>query len=86
MAQTKLIVLNTVENHFEKNTIRCKKLATIISVRKNVARPFVKRKQVSTSAEILQQRLKSFSIRAVSYNFDESVIKCEMFFKNEQTI
>ena len=34
-----------VENHFENNTIRCQKLATIVSGRKNVARPFVRRKQ-----------------------------------------
>ena len=39
---------NTLNNY----TIRCKKLATIVSGRKYVARPFVRRKQVSTSAEI----------------------------------
>ena len=40
------------------NIIRCKKLATIVSGWKYVARPFVKRKQVKTSAEIYQQRTK----------------------------
>ena len=30
-----------VENNFEKTTIRCRKLATIVSGRKNVAQPFV---------------------------------------------
>ena len=36
----------------KNNTIRCEKLATIVSGRKNIARPFVRRKQVSTNAEI----------------------------------
>ena len=36
----------------KNNTIRCKKLATIVSGRKNLARPFVRRKHVSTSAEM----------------------------------
>ena len=44
-------VPSMVENHFENNTIKCKKLTTVVSGRKNVARPFVRRKQVSTSAE-----------------------------------
>ena len=35
-----------------KNNIRCKKLATVVSGRKNVARPFVRRKQISTSVEM----------------------------------
>ena len=42
----------------EKNTIICKKLAVIVLDRKNVTRLFVRRKQVSTSAEISQQRTK----------------------------
>ena len=32
--------------------MKCKKLATIVSGRKNVALPFIRRKQVNTSAEI----------------------------------
>ena len=36
----------------KKDTVRCKKLATIVSGRKYAARPFVRKKQVSTSAEI----------------------------------
>ena len=39
-------------NTLKNNTIRCKKLATIVSNRKSVARPFFRRKQVSTSAEM----------------------------------
>ena len=49
-----------VENPFENKSIRCKKLATIVSCRKHVARPFVRRKQVRTSAEMKQQRTKPF--------------------------
>ena len=48
----KLAFWSMVENHFENNTIRCEKLATIVSGQKNVVRPFVRRKQVSTSAEM----------------------------------
>ena len=33
-------------NTLKNNTIRCKKLATIVSSRKNVARPFVRLKQI----------------------------------------
>ena len=40
-------------NTLKSNTIRCEKLATIVSGRKNVERPFVRRKQVSTSTEML---------------------------------
>ena len=36
----------------KNNTIRCKKLATIVSGRKKVARPFVRQKQVNTGVEI----------------------------------
>ena len=36
----------------KNNFIRCKKLATIVSAQKNVAQPFFRKKQVSTSAEI----------------------------------
>ena len=39
-------------NTLKSKTIRCKKLPTIVSGRKKVARPFVRRKQVRTSAEI----------------------------------
>ena len=59
------------------NTIRCKKLATIVSGRKNVARSFVRRKQVSTSAEMLQQRTFTFTLqlhfgtRAYLFSLDE---------------
>ena len=42
-------------NALKNNTIKCKKLATIVSGKKNVARPFIRRKQVSTSAEMKQQ-------------------------------
>ena len=42
-----------IENHFENNTIRYTKLATSVSGRKNVARPFVRRQQVNTSAELV---------------------------------
>ena len=41
-----------VENHFENNIIRYKKLSTIVLGRKNLAWPFVRRKQVSMSAEM----------------------------------
>ena len=37
---------------YTNNTIKCKKLETIVSGRKNVARPFLRRKQVSTNAEM----------------------------------
>ena len=43
-------------NTLKNNTIRCKKFATIVSGRKNVARLFFRRKQVSTSAKMQQQR------------------------------
>ena len=41
-----------LNNTLGNNTIECKKLATIVSSRKNVARPFFRRKQLSTSAEM----------------------------------
>ena len=42
-----------LNNTLNNNTIRCKKLTkTIVSGRKYVARPFVRRKQVSTSAVV----------------------------------
>ena len=40
-----------VENHFENNTIRCKKLVTIVLGWKNVARSFLRQKQVSMSTK-----------------------------------
>ena len=51
----KLAFRSMIEYHFEKkNIIRCKKLATTVSSRKNVTRPFIRRKQqVSSSAEFL---------------------------------
>ena len=49
----KLAFWSMVENHFENNTIRCKKLTTIVSGRKNVPQPWVRQKQVSTSAEMI---------------------------------
>ena len=42
-----------LDNTLNNNTIRCKKLATIVLGRKYVTRPFVRRKQISTSAEML---------------------------------
>ena len=45
-------LLNTDNYMVENNTIRCKKLAIIVSDRKTVARPFVRRKQLSTNAEM----------------------------------
>ena len=45
-----------LNNTFGNNTIECKKLATIVSGRKNVARSFFRWKQLSTSAEMQQQR------------------------------
>ena len=44
-----------MNNTLGNNTIECKKVATIVSGRKNVARSFFRRKQLSTSAE-MQQR------------------------------
>ena len=41
-----------LNNTLNNSTIRCKKLATIVSGRKYVARPFVRRKQANMSAEI----------------------------------
>ena len=41
-----------LSNTLDNNTIRCKKLATIVSGQKCVAQHFVRRKQVSTSGEI----------------------------------
>ena len=41
-----------VKSKFGNNTIKCKKLPTIVSGRKNIARPFFRQKQVSTSAEM----------------------------------
>ena len=41
-----------LNNTSNSNTIRCKKLAIIVSGRKYVVRPFVRRKQLSTSAKI----------------------------------
>ena len=38
------------DNTLKSNTIRCKKLTTIVSGQKNAARPFVRWKQVSRSA------------------------------------
>ena len=40
------------KNDLGKNTIKCKKPATVVSGRKNIAQPFFRQKQVSTSAEI----------------------------------
>ena len=51
----KLAFWSMVENNFENNTIRCKKLTTTVSGQKNVAQSFVRQKQVSTSVEIKQQ-------------------------------
>ena len=41
-----------LNNTLGNNTIECKKLSTIVSGRKNVARPFFSRKQVSTNAKM----------------------------------
>ena len=41
MQHHKLAFSSMDENNFEDNTIICKKLATIASGQKNVARPFV---------------------------------------------
>ena len=46
------VLKNGLVNTLKNNTIKCKNIATIVSGRKNVARPFVRRKQVSTSAEM----------------------------------
>ena len=44
-------------NTLKSNTIWCKKLTTILLGWKNVARPFFRQKQVSTSAERQQQHV-----------------------------
>ena len=44
-------ILCSLNNTLGNNTIECKNLATIVSSRKNVARPFFRGKQLSTSAE-----------------------------------
>ena len=38
-------------NALKINTIKCKNLVTIVSGRKNIARPFVRQKQVSTKCK-----------------------------------
>ena len=43
------VIKEWLSNTLKNNTIRCKKLTTIVSGLKEVTRPFVKRKQVSTS-------------------------------------
>ena len=53
-------IIEWFNNTLKNNTIGCKKLATIVSGRKNVARPFFKRKQVSKSAEMQQQHTYGF--------------------------
>ena len=61
-----------LNNTLNNNTVRCKKPATIVLGQKYVAQPFVRQKQVSTSAEISQQRMlyvKSFSYFVEHYNF-----------------
>ena len=50
--------LHWSSNTLDNNIIRCNKLATIVSGQKYVTQPFVRQKQVSTSAEIWQQRIK----------------------------
>ena len=52
IAESDKCIKKGLNNTLNNNTIRCKKLATIVSSRKYVARPFVTRKQVSTRAEI----------------------------------
>ena len=47
-----LFIYDWLINTFDNNTVRCKKLAAIVSYRKYVARPFIRRKQVSINAEI----------------------------------
>ena len=63
----------------KNNTIRCKKLATIVSGRKNVARPFVRQKQVSTRAKMQPQRT-----RAYLFSPDEG--SCYVFFDPKQLL
>ena len=48
----KVIKLLCLNNTLDNNTIRCKKPATIVSGQNYVALPSVRRKQISTSAEI----------------------------------
>ena len=55
-----------------KNTIRCKKLATIDFGSKNVARPFVRRKQISYISLLLH-----FGTRAYLFSPDEG--SCYIF-------
>ena len=43
-----------LNNNLDNNTIECKKLTTNVSGQNNVARPFFRRKQLSTSAEMQQ--------------------------------
>ena len=70
----KLYFQNIVMNTLQIYTIRCKKLATIISDQKNVARSFFRRKQVSTSAEMEQQRCDwSLSLSLLSITNQESL-------------
>ena len=56
-------------NILESNIIRCNKLATNVSRRKNVAQPFFRRKQVSTSAEMSQQRTKPYTMTRFKFVF-----------------
>ena len=54
MEHQKLAFEEWFNNTLKNNTIRCKKLTTIVSGQKNVARPSFRRKQESTSAEKLE--------------------------------
>ena len=53
----------------KSNTISCKKLATIVSGQKYVARPFFRQKQVSTSAEMYSNSVFAWR-RVVLHIFD----------------
>ena len=55
------------DNTLKNNTIRCKELTTIVSGRKNVARPFFRQKQVSTSGTLLLH----FGTRAYLFRCEE---------------
>ena len=52
--------LKWLNNTLDNITIECKKLATIVLGRKNIARPFLRRKQLSTSAEHIFDRILIF--------------------------
>ena len=64
-----------LNNSLGNNTVECKKLATIVSGRKNVARPIFRRKQLSTSAEMQQQQ------RLNDNDVNEDVLSIHQYFR-----